>query len=261
MVVAELLEAYDNQVRTALTNRLPPDWQVSWDGPLMRISGGYRGFVGYRDLAGRSGAGLDALIERTCAHFDARDEAFEWKWHSHDEPADLADRLLAAGFEPEELETVLIGSAAELTQAPPLPPEIRIVEVSTEAGLRRVGELGSEVWDTDLSWLAEELIARRRADPDEVTIYAAEAAGRYVSAAWVSFNPSTEFAGLWGGATLADYRARGIYRALVGVRAELAVARGFRYLQVDASPDSEPILRRLGFVAITRTRPYVHQPR
>jgi GNAT superfamily N-acetyltransferase len=260
MLAAELLEAYDSQVRTALTNRLPPGWQVSWDGPLMRISGGHRGFVGYRELAGRSGADLDALIERTGAHFDARGEAFEWKWHSHDEPPDLADRLLAHGFVPEELETVLIGPAAELTEAPPLPAEVRIVEATAESDLRRVGELGSEVWDTDLSWLAEELIDRRRTDPDEVTVYAAEAAGRYVSAAWLSFNPGTEFAGLWGGATLPDWRGRGIYRALIGVRARLAVERGFRYLQVDASPDSEPILRRLGFTAITQTRPYVHQP-
>ena len=34
-------------------------------------------------------------------------------------------------------------------------------------------------------------------------------------------------------------------------------ARGCRYLQVDALPTSEPILRRLGFVEIGRTTPYV----
>src|SRR6201995_709928 len=135
MLAAELREAYDSQVRTAMTDRLPPGWQLSWDGPLMRISGGHRGFVGYRDLAGRSGAELDALIERTCAHFDARGEAFEWKWHAHDQPADLADRLLAHGFVAEDLETVLVGSAAELTRLPALPPELRIVEVTAEADL------------------------------------------------------------------------------------------------------------------------------
>lgn len=261
MLAAELLEAYDNQVRAAPIDRPPAGWELSSDGPLMRISGAHRGYVSYRDLAGLTGAELDALIERTCAYFDARGEAFEWKWHAHDQPADLADRLLAHGFVPEELETVLIGSATELTEAPPLPSGIRIVEVTAEADLRRIGVLNSEVWDTDLSWLAEELIARRRTDPDEVSVFAAEAAGQYVSAAWVSFNPGTEFAGLWGGATLPAWRGRGSYRALIAVRAKLAVERGFRYLQVDASPDSEPILRRLGFVAITRTQPYIHQPR
>ncbi len=43
-------------------------------------------------------------------------------------------------------------------------------------------------------------------------------------------------------------------------RARLAVARGIRYLQVDASASSRPILERLGFVAVTTTTPYVWSP-
>ena len=44
-------------------------------------------------------------------------------------------------------------------------------------------------------------------------------------------------------------------------RARLAVERGYRYLQVDASDNSRPILERLGFVALTETVPYVFTPR
>ena len=36
-------------------------------------------------------------------------------------------------------------------------------------------------------------------------------------------------------------------------------ARGFRYLQVDASPDSRPILERLGFVELATTTPFTHR--
>jgi hypothetical protein len=43
-------------------------------------------------------------------------------------------------------------------------------------------------------------------------------------------------------------------------RAQLAAERGRRYLQVDASADSQPILERLGFQAVTHTRPYVWSP-
>ncbi len=261
MLAAQLLDAYDRQVRTAMSRRpLPAGWVLSWDGPLMRISGGYRGFVGYQRLAGLAGAELDALIERTCAYFDDRAEAFEWKWHSHDEPADLSDRLIGHGFEPEDLETVLIGQAAGLAEVPPPVGGIRIVAVDAEADLRRIGELETEVWGSDMSWLAEDLIERRAADPDELAVFAAEADGRYVSAGWLALTPGSDFAGLWGGSTLAGWRGRGVYRALVAARARLAVERGHRYLQVDASPDSEPILRRLGFVEIAKTRPYVHQP-
>ncbi|WP_329166589.1 hypothetical protein OHB49_22840 [Streptomyces sp. NBC_01717] len=43
-------------------------------------------------------------------------------------------------------------------------------------------------------------------------------------------------------------------------RAQIAAARGVNYLQVDASSDSAPILRRLGFQAVTTTTPYVWSP-
>ncbi len=48
---------------------------------------------------------------------------------------------------------------------------------------------------------------------------------------------------------------------LVALRAQLARARGARYLHVDASEDSRPILARLGFEAIATTTPYVWTPR
>ena len=41
----------------------------------------------------------------------------------------------------------------------------------------------------------------------------------------------------------------------MGRRAEEAADRGFRYLQVDASPDSRPILERLGLSTLTSTTP------
>ena len=56
------------------------------------------------------------------------------------------------------------------------------------------------------------------------------------------------------------WRRHGIYRALVARRAQLASARGVRYLQVDASDDSKPILLKLGFRAVTTTTPYVWTP-
>ena len=68
----------------------------------------------------------------------------------------------------------------------------------------------------------------------------------------------TEFASLWGGGTVPAWRGRGVFRALVAHRAALAAARGCRYLQVDASDDSRPILQRLGFVQLAVTTPFVH---
>ena len=74
------------------------------------------------------------------------------------------------------------------------------------------------------------------------------------------FVRDTEFATLWGGGTRQEWRGRGIYRAIVAYRANLAAKRGFRYVQVDASDDSRPILERLGFVAVTTTTPFIWSP-
>ena len=87
----------------------------------------------------------------------------------------------------------------------------------------------------------------------------AMAGGTPVCSARASFG-SGDFCGLWGGGTLPEWRGRGIYRALVGYRARLAAARGYRYLQVDASPQSRPILERLGFSCLAMTTPYVWSP-
>jgi len=88
----------------------------------------------------------------------------------------------------------------------------------------------------------------------------AESADEFVCAGWVRFVSGTDFATLWGGGTLPEWRRRGIYHALVAYRANLAAARGFRFLQVDASSESRPILQRMGFVAVATTTPYIWTP-
>lgn len=256
---AGLLQAYDENMRGAPPN--PPEGvHYEWDGELLRVVGQFRGFVTTPRDVGVRGAELDELIARQRDHFAARGEAVEWKTRGHDLPADLTDRLRAAGFVPEEREAVLIGRAEEMAADPVLPDGVTIRQVTAEADLRRIAVVESEIWGEDWSWLGDDLMARVATAPDEIAVFVAEAGDEVVSAAWLVFRTGTEFAGLWGGSTLAAWRGRGIYRALVATRARLAVARGSRYLQVDASDDSAPILRRLGFHAVTTTTPYVWTP-
>ncbi|HZR96250.1 MAG TPA: GNAT family N-acetyltransferase [Gaiellaceae bacterium] len=141
-----------------------------------------------------------------------------------------------------------------------LPPGVALREVTERADLERIAALQEAVWEADSSWLVEMLDLERAAAPDALAIFVAEAGDRAVSAAWIRFQRGTEFGTLWGGATLREWRGRGIYRALVRHRANLARERGLRYLEVDASEDSRPILERLGFVPVTTTTPYVWTP-
>ena len=254
----ELLAAYDAQVRASLASRPPAGATCDWDGPLLRCVGLHRGFVSYRSLAGV--ADVDAVIERTVAFFAERNEAFEWKTHGHDQPADLPDRLRAHGFVPEDGETVMIGEAARMATDPVLPAGVTLREVTARADFARIAAMESDVWNADWSWLADDLAGRAAAGVGAIIVLIAEAGSELVSAAWLVVHPGTEFAGLWGGSTRTGWRGRGIYRALVARRAQLAVERAVKYLQVDASDDSRPILERLGFVAVTTTTPYVWTP-
>jgi hypothetical protein len=256
-----LLRAYDEQMR-GIGTPARAALIVERDGPVLRVAGQYRGFVtGPRDL-GVDGSELDALIARQRDYFAARGEAVEWKTRGHDLPGSLTARLSAAGFVPEDRETVVIGVAADVAGDPAVPEGTALREVTTDADLRAIAAMESAVWGQDMSFVGEELIASRMSAPGDIMIFAVtdDATGQVVSAAWIVFHPGTDFAYLAGGSTLEAWRKRGIYRALVAVRAARAVARGTRYLTVDASDDSAPILGRLGFTAVTTTTPYVWTP-
>jgi GNAT superfamily N-acetyltransferase len=275
---AELLPLYDDEVRAAEAQGLPDHAIIERDGPVLRVLGLHRGFVSTPRDVGVRGPDLDALIARQRDVFAARDEAVEWKTRAHDEPADLCERLVTAGFVPEEPETVVIALVDDLVDeeqvATPQPDGVVIREVDAPEDMRRIADMEGQVWREDHAWLGDELVGMMAAVPRLTHVFVAEAAqrgdagdtspgaqqGDVVSAGWVTFAPGSQFAGLWGGSTLAPWRGRGIYRALVAARARLARDHGVRYLQVDASDDSRPILERLGFVAITTTTPYVWTP-
>jgi GNAT superfamily N-acetyltransferase len=258
--VSLLLDAYDAQLRAHVHDRLPDSIQVNRDGPLVRTVGfGNHGFVEYRDLAGLDGEELEALIARQLRFFEERGERFEWKLHGHDRPADLPAHLRAAGFVPEDTETVVIGRADEVAAEPNLPHGVVIREVREPGDYARIAQFEESIWHSDHSWI-DDLAEERAADPEGLRIFVAEAGDLTVCAGWMRFPSATEFVTFWGGATLPAWRGRGIYRALVAHRARLAAERGRRYIEVDASDNSRPILERLGFVAVTTTTPYVWSP-
>jgi GNAT superfamily N-acetyltransferase len=257
-----LLAAYNAQLRAAVPDPLPAGVTVERDGPLVRLVGlDEGGFLTYRDLDGLAGDELDALIARQRDYFAERKEQVEWKLHGHDKPDDLPKRLRAAGFEAQEQETVVVGPVAPLAATMPvIPVGVRLREVSARADLDRIMQMKETVYERSFGWLADGLEKEIAADPQGLTVLVAEAGEQVVSAGWVRYVAGTGFATLWGGATLPDWRGRGLYKALVVHRARLADQRGYSYLQVDASDESRPILERLGFVPITTTTPYIFKP-
>ncbi|WP_055630529.1 GNAT family N-acetyltransferase, partial [Streptomyces hirsutus] len=206
------------------------------------------------------GTDADGVIAAQIAYFTGLNRAFEWKLYGHDLPADLGQRLVAAGFTPGPEETLMIGEISGLRLDTEPPEGVRIVPVTDRAGVDLVADVHEKAFRSDASWLRRQLLDRLTAEPGTVVAVVALAGREPVSAARMELVPGTRFAGLWGGGTVDAWRGRGIYRTLVAHRARVAAERGYRYLQVDASSQSRPILERLGFAPLTTTIPYVYGP-
>ncbi|MBW0135994.1 GNAT family N-acetyltransferase [Pseudonocardia abyssalis] len=245
MDAAAVLAAYDEQVR----RRAAPGGRIERDDGVVRSVGTWNG-VGWSALHPDR---ADAVIAAQVARFRELGVAWEWKHHSHDPVDDLPERLLAAGFTAGGPETLLVAEAAALPVDAPPPAGVELVPVVDAAGVDALVAVHDAVFGGDHSAVGRTLL--RSAGVEAVL---AVADGGPVSAGRIEFVPGTEFAGLWGGGTLPGWRGRGVFRALVAFRAARAVARGYRYVQVDATADSRPILLGLGFSELATTTPYLH---
>ncbi|WKD32446.1 GNAT family N-acetyltransferase [Streptomyces xanthophaeus] len=201
----------------------------------------------------------DAEIAAQVAFFAGRGcPEFEWKLYGYDRPADLGDRLRAAGFVPEPPETLMVGLVSELAKLPVEPPEgITLRVVTDEAGVDLMMQVHARAFGRERPRIREQLLGTLREQPETIAAVLAMAGDTPVSAARMEMRPGLAFAGLWGGGTVPEWRGRGIYRLLVAHRARLAAELGIAYLQVDASDDSRPILERLGFGVLGVTVPYM----
>jgi GNAT superfamily N-acetyltransferase len=200
----------------------------------------------------------DAVIAAQIRRFADVGRAWEWKHYSYDRPADLPARLVAAGFTPEPPETLLVAEIADLDLSVPPPSGVHLVPIVDKQGVDALVAVGNEVFGGDRAALGRDLLASLSSEPATAAAVLAMAGDIPISAGRIEFHDGTDFASIWGGGTLAAWRGRGVFRAIVAHRAALAAARGYRYLQVDASPDSRPILRRLGFVELATTTPFNH---
>ena len=257
-----LLTAYDAQLRGISEVQ----GSVSWDrsGPLWRGLFTDGAFVSYESLESLGTVdAVDTLIGETVAHFEALPQVkeFEWKTRGHDWPPDL-DRLLRAhGFEPDEVETVMVGEARKLAVDVDLPEGLTVRRVDDlpepdrETVIREAAQMQADVFGSGPS--GDEVLDRLERMAGAETFWVAETDGRVVSAGRLNRVEGTEFAGLWGGATLPEWRGKGIYRALTAARARFAMGEGVRYIHSDCSAMSRPILERSGLVAVTTTTPYV----
>ncbi|WP_306319457.1 MULTISPECIES: GNAT family N-acetyltransferase [unclassified Streptomyces] len=202
----------------------------------------------------------DAAIAEQVRFFGELGRDFEWKTYGHDRPADLPERLTAAGFLAEAPETLLVARTATLPLDTAPPPGIRLLPVTEDAHVELAARVHAKAFGDSGTRLAHQLRTQLAQAPDTIPAVVALHGDEPVSAARMELHPGTAFASLWGGGTVPQWRGHGIYRSLVAFRVRIAAERGFPYVQVDASPYSRPILERLGFAAVGTTTPYVWEP-
>jgi len=228
-------------------------------GPLRLVTfAGGRGFVTYPDLEGADETKIRGWVVEALDHFRADPEItrVEWKTREHDQAPGLTQSLVRQGFAAEETESIMIGEAALLAVDSPLPDGVRLRTVTGEVDIRAMCVMESSVFgDDDADEMAAGLLRRLGLD-DGMELWVAEAGDSIVSAGRLEPVPGTQFAGIWGGATLPDWRHRGIYRALTAERARSALRVGKTLIHSDSTESSRPILERSGLVKVSTTTPY-----
>ncbi len=239
----ELLSLYDSELRREV--EITRMRRETLPGVVRYIEeGNTGGFVSWADMPV---VDPDEVIDAQIGYFSQLVPEFSWKVFAHDLPSDLGSRLQKKGFTPQEPCALMV---MDLDDAPEYLwtwDTDCVRRVTTTGEIDQIMDLETEIWNLDLPGIRKGLKVDLFETPHLVSIYGVWQDGRVVSAAWQFFLLPARWVSLHGGSTLAQYRKHGYYTALIAARAREARERGSRFLTVEASPDSRPILERHGF--------------
>ena len=224
-------------------------------GPVVRSVGLWNIVLAW-ELADLDAAAL--AIAEQAEYARATGLQLEWKLFAHDRPAGLASVLERAGFVADESETLMVLDLERGVLADGAPDGLEIRRVVDAAGVDDLVGITSAVFGADKGSRASVYV--RLLDDPAVAFFVAYCGEQPVAAGRLNLPAGRIFASMWGGSTLAEYRSRGIYRALVARRADEARRHGYRYITTDARETSRPILERIGFVALTGITGWVLRP-
>ncbi|MCA0988468.1 GNAT family N-acetyltransferase [Guptibacillus algicola] len=236
----ELRMLFDREMRREVT---PPGFRREESEQVIRhvsLHSDEHGFVIYSNV---TLANAREIIAGEKKRFSDIKQGFEWKVYSYDEP-NLLNLLQEEGFKKGEKEALM---AIELTQDHSLLKHdtSNVKEITDEDGIKAIMKLEETIWNEPFKDLGERLW-RDFTETNTLRLYGIYEGEELVSAAWM-YLEGENFSSMWGGSTLKEHRNKGHYTALLAARAKKAVEMGHPILMVDASPMSEPILKKCGF--------------
>jgi GNAT superfamily N-acetyltransferase len=198
----------------------------------------------------------DRVIQEQIEAFKGMGRPLAWKVYDHDHPVDLKERLVKHGFEQdEEPGAIMVLDLHDVHPALLAPQAQDVRKLQSNSQLEDVIWVEERVWGENFGWIRQRL-GSHMAMPGYLSVYVAYVENRPACAAWIYFHTRSQFASLWGGSTLEEYRQRGLYKAILAARVQEARRRGYRYLTIDASAMSEPIVARFGFHLLDRACDY-----
>jgi len=205
-------------------------------------------FVSYSSLDPATAANV---IQEQVTYFAPMEQPFEWLVYEHDRPLGLIDQLSQYGFRPDDDPSVVMLLKAE--DAPPAllaPVTVDLRAITRREELADVIMVLETVYGGDFGWVTQRLGGHLEI-PGYLSVRVARVDGQPASVAWMYLHPNSQFASLWAGSTVATYRGRGLYTALLAARVQEAIQRGYRYTIVDTNPNSRPIVAKYGFRPLT----------
>jgi len=199
---------------------------------------------------------LDRVIDEQLEYFIPKQQPFTWKVCEHDQQTTLVEKLLKRGFVYEDDDPGQI-MVLNIHQAPshlmqPVTADIRRIE--TLDGLKDVVHVLNHVYNNDNTWVFDRLGGHLEIS-GYLSIYIAYVDGQPAAVAWTYF-PQGQFALLFAGSTIAEYRNRGLYTSLLTKRLQEIRERGYQIAVVDASSMSRPIVTIHGFQYLTTLYDY-----
>lgn len=246
MTPSALLDLYDDTMRRNANVAGCTREATAQSSRYTTASGSLRYIMWHRFSADDAERCIDAEVADANGHA----KALMWKLYGHDAPTNLREALLARGFidhDPCALMAAPVERVASELGAES--KNITTRQLVTAAELDAYQEIWDSVWPdapnsryvNDYRQLATDC------DPGVAFFAGFSPSGEPIASGYLFHAPQAPFALLCGGATKAAWRNRHAYSAMLAARAKCAQQRGAAYLAVEASPQSQPILERLGF--------------
>ncbi len=200
-------------------------------------------------------AKLDGVIEREVNYLLPLNQPFTWKVYDHDLLPSLKDKLASRGFEGDrDPADVMVLDVRHPSAQLLHPVQADIRRIKDVAGLRDVIHVLDRVWGGHNTWVNDRLGGHLQVR-NYLSVYVAYVEDQPVSVAWTYF-PFGQFATLFAGSTIAEYRHQGLYTSLLATRVQEIRRRGYDYAVVETGSMSRPIVAKHGFQHLTTVYDY-----